>query len=55
MTSKEIVSMILEYVGNVENISVATHCITRLRLTLKRFDEVKETEKSRTAILSCRA
>lgn len=35
MTNKEIASQILELVGGEKNISIATHCVTRLRLNLK--------------------
>ena len=44
MTNKELASQILELVGGKENISACTHCITRLRLTIKDMNLVKEEE-----------
>ena len=35
MKNKQLIEDILKYVGDVKNISSATHCMTRLRLTLK--------------------
>ena len=32
---KELAARVLELVGGAENVSVATNCMTRLRLTLK--------------------
>ena len=33
--NKQIATDVLELVGGAENVSVATNCMTRLRLTLK--------------------
>lgn len=44
MTNKELASKILELIGGKENISACTHCITRLRITIKDFNLIKEEE-----------
>ena len=42
MTNKELATQILELVGGKENISAVTHCITRLRMTIKDLNIIKE-------------
>lgn len=42
MKNKELAEKILELVGGVENISSVTHCITRLRITIKNIKAVNE-------------
>ena len=44
MTNKELASKILELIGGKENVSACTHCITRLRVTIKDFSKIKEAE-----------
>ena len=46
--NKEIASNVLNAIGGKENISFATHCMTRLRINLK--DESKFDEKTVTGI-----
>ena len=44
MNNKELAEKILELVGGSENITALTHCITRLRLTIKDLNNVDEEE-----------
>lgn len=44
MNNKELAEKILELVGGPENITALTHCITRLRLTIKDLNNVDEEE-----------
>ena len=48
MTSKEIAAQILELVGKESNIISCTHCVTRLRFSLK--DDGKADRKKIKAI-----
>ena len=44
MTNKELAVKILELVGGKDNITAVTHCITRLRMTIKDSGIIKEDE-----------
>ena len=44
MTNKELAVKILELVGGKENITAVTHCITRLRMTIKDSGVIQEEE-----------
>ena len=44
MTNKELAGKILELVGGKDNITAMTHCITRLRKTIKDSGIIKEDE-----------
>ncbi|MCT6888599.1 MAG: beta-glucoside-specific PTS transporter subunit IIABC [Lactobacillus sp.] len=44
MEDKELAQKILVLVGTKANISSATHCVTRLRITIKQMDKVKKDE-----------
>lgn len=44
MTNKELAVKILELVGGKDNITAVTHCITRLRMTIKDSGIIKENE-----------
>ena len=44
MNDKELATQILRLIGDKENISTATHCVTRLRVTVNQLDNVKRDE-----------
>ena len=44
MTNKELASKILDLIGGKDNVSACAHCITRLRITIKDFSKIKESE-----------
>ena len=46
MTSKEIAAQILELVGKESNIISCTHCVTRLRFSLKDDGKADRDRKS---------
>ena len=52
--NKQIATDVLELVGGAENVSVATNCMTRLRLTLKDNNKVDvEKIKKVKGVLGC--
>lgn len=51
MDQKELVQKIITDVGGLENISSLTHCITRLRFTLKDNSKAKTAEIEKLDVL----
>lgn len=42
MNDKELAEKILSLIGGTDNVTTATHCVTRLRVTINKMDQVKK-------------